>query len=203
MGLYFEYIYPGLMEKALNRQSINDLRKTILSKVKGDVLEIGFGTGLNLAHYPELVSNITAIDTVVHMSEKVKGRIECSSKTIIFETMSAENLSFEDNKFDSVVSTFTFCSITDTEKAISEIYRVLKPGGRLLFLEHGINPDKKVNRMQNFINPVFKVISCSLNRDIIQIINMQRFDIIEMNQFYQHDFIKIVDWLYMGVAIKC
>ncbi|MCB2290162.1 class I SAM-dependent methyltransferase [Clostridium sp. CS001] len=119
-----------------------------------------------------------------------------------YRHISAEKLPFNDNCFDIVVSTFTFSSIPDIESALSEFYRVLKPGGRLFFLEYGISTDKPISYIQNLINPLFKEASCSLIRDMKAIVETTNFEVIKLEQFYQEDAIKILGFLYMGVVQK-
>lgn len=201
MGIYSKLIYPSLMERTLKKTSIEELRKNLLNNVSGEVLEIGFGTGLNLEHYPRHIQKITAIDYAI-LNEKAKSRMRRSAIKVDYKNMNAEELTFGNEVFDSVVSTFTFCSIPDIEKALHEIYRVLKPEGRLFFLEHGLSPDQSVRFFQNLINPVFKAVSCSLNRDMASIIKTQDFNFIKLEQFYQKDLEKLISWLYMGIAQK-
>lgn len=202
MDIYSKFIYPALLERSMTKQSIMNLRKELLSEVNEEVLEIGFGTGLNLDKYPNHISKITVIDTNEVFGNKAKERIDKSSIQVDFKYLSAEKLPFEDGSFDSIVSTFTLCSIPDIKSAISEFYRVLKPKGKLFFLEHGKSPDKKVRFFQNLINPFFKAASCSLTRDIKALIEGEGFDIIKINGFYQEDAMKILGYLYMGVGQK-
>lgn len=202
MGVYSKVIYPRLLERSMSKPSIMKLRKKLLSEVKGEILEVGFGTGLNLGCYPEYVKKITVIDVNEVLGEKARKRIEEQFIRVDYRKISAEKLPFEDNCFDSVVSTFTFCSIPDIESALSEFYRVLKPEGRLFFLEHGISIDKPISFFQNLINPIFKAASCSLDRDMKAIVGATSFEIVKLEQFYQEDAIKVLGYLYMGIAEK-
>lgn len=119
-----------------------------------------------------------------------------------YKKVSVEQLPFEDNSFDCIVSTFTFCSISDIEKAIREFYRVLKPGGKLFFLEHGKSKDNQIYLLQILINPIFKRLACNIDRDIEGIINTQKFRILTIKKFYQKDMMKIYGYLYMGICEK-
>lgn len=202
MGVYSKIIYPKLLERSMTKSSLMGLRKKLLSEVKGEILEVGFGTGLNLSCYPEHVSKITVIDVNEVLGEKAMERIKEHSITVDYRKISAEKLPFSAECFDSVVSTFTFCSIPDIKSALSEFYRVLKPGGRLFFLEHGLSSDKQIRFFQNLINPIFKAASCSLNRDMKAIVESSNFEIKKLEQFYQEDAIKVLGYLYMGVAEK-
>jgi ubiquinone/menaquinone biosynthesis C-methylase UbiE len=202
MGVYSKVIYPKLLERSMSKPSIMKLRKKLLSEVNGEILEVGFGTGLNLGCYPDHIKKITVIDVNDVLGEKARKRIDQYSISVDYRHISAEKLPFEDNCFDSVVSTFTFCSIPDIQSALSEFYRVLKPGGRLFFLEHGISSDKSISFFQNLINPIFKVASCSLNRDMKAIIDASSFNTVKLEQFYQEDAIKVLGYLYMGIAVK-
>ena len=202
MGIYSKLIYPKLLERAMSKPSIMILRKKLLLDIKGEILEVGFGTGINLRFYPNNVTKITAIDVNEILEEKSKKRVEEQLISVNYMRVGAEKLPFDDNSFDSVVSTFTFCSISDIEGALSEFYRVLKPGGRLFFLEHGLSPDKQVSFFQNLLNPIFKAVSCSINRDIKAIIKSKSFETITFEEFYMDYAIKLLWFLYMGVVKK-
>src|SRR5947208_557753 len=114
---------------------IERLRSETLVQVEGEILEIGFGTGLNLEHYPEHVRHLTTVDPGVGMSRLARNRINQSNINVDLRVQTAEELPFEDGRFDCVVSTWTLCSIQRAQRAISEIGRVLRPGGRYFFLE--------------------------------------------------------------------
>ncbi len=202
MNIYSKIIYPVLLERAMSKSSLARLRRELLSDVKEEILEVGFGTGLNLRHYPAHVKKITVIDINEELGKKAKEKILQSSIDVDYKKISADELPFENNKFDSIVSTFTFCSIADVEKALAEFYRVLKPGGRLFFLEHGRSSDRKVSFFQDLINPIFKRASCNLNRDMEAIIKTQDFKILTVKKFYQEDAVKVVGLLYMGICQK-
>ena len=120
----------------------------------GEVLEIGFGTGLNLPHYPEHVRRITTVDPNPGMGRLARRRIAESGIAVDQRALSGEALPFEDGSFDCVVSTWTLCSIPDAGRALGEIHRVLRPGGRFVFLEHGLSEDAKVRAWQRRLNPI-------------------------------------------------
>lgn len=204
MGLYSKYIYPKIIETLLSIPSVMKERKDILSHVKGNILEIGFGTGLNLPCYPNFVKEITVLETNEGMNLLANKRIKSSQIKVNFKLLSAELLPFDDEAFDSVVSTFTFCSIKNINSAMKEFYRVLKPNGQLLFLEHGLSQNKKIRFIQNHINPFYKLISdgCNLNRNIKSITEKNGFAISYLEQFYDKHMIKLTGYLYKGIAVK-
>lgn len=132
MGLYSRYIYHRMIERILSIPSVTKYRKEILLEVKGNILEIGFGTDLNLPCYPKHVREITVLDTNEEMSSLAEKRIQQSQINVRFNLLSAEVLPFEDESFDTIVSTFTFCSIENIDSAINEFYRILKPDGAFI-----------------------------------------------------------------------
>jgi ubiquinone/menaquinone biosynthesis C-methylase UbiE len=168
MGIYSRHVFPRLCDWAMRSPPISRLRRELLSEVDGEILEIGFGTGLNLEHYPEHVRHLTAIDPAVGMTRMARRRMERSEINVKLQAQSAEELRFEDGCFDSVVSTWTLCSIRDGTKAIAEISRVLKPGGRFLFLEHGLSDEAGIQRWQSRLTPLQKRLAegCRLDLDI-------------------------------------
>lgn len=204
MGLYSKHIYPHIIEYILSNPSVTRYRKEALAHVKGDILEIGFGTGLSLPCYPAFVKEITAIDTNEGMNVIASKRASQLGIKVNIKTLNAEVLSFDNNSFDSIVSTFTFCSIGNTDAALKEFCRVLKPDGRLVFLEHGLSTDPKVINWQNRLNPVYLLTSdgCNLNRDIKNIIERNKFKITQLEQFYCEHMLKIMGYYFKGVAVK-
>lgn len=153
---YQNNIFPVLMKKSLGSDEIKKERKHILSFAKGEILEIGIGTGSNLPFYPERVTKISAID--YYTRDLNSERIEVELKPY-----SCEHMLFENNSFDTVISTFCLCSINNPDQALQEIRRVLKPGGKLLFLEHGKAKTKFIQKMQNVVNPLYNILACGCN----------------------------------------
>lgn len=204
MGLYSKYIYPHIVEYILSSVSVTKYRKEALSNVNGNILEIGFGTGLNLLCYPPFVKEITAIDISEGMNLIARKRANQSGIKVNLKTLNAEVLPFDNNSFDTIVSTFTFCSIDDMNSALKEINRVLKPDGILIFLEHGLSPNPKIGKWQNRINPFYLIVSdgCNLNRDIKNIIESNKFKITHLDQFYCEHMPQISGCFYKGMAIK-
>ena len=205
MGLYKKYVFPWLCNLAMSRKILVKHRKDLLSDVVGNILEIGFGTGINLPFYPEHVRRLTVVEPNEGMNKKARKRLESSTIQVDFKQMSAESLPFPDCTFESVVSTFTLCSIEDVNKALSEIERVLKKGGRFYFLEHGLSPDPNVEKWQNRLNPVNNIFAdgCHLNRNIEHLIRSDNLTISELVQFYLEKTPRFAGYLYNGVAHKC
>ena len=203
MGFYSEKIFPYLLDWSLSDSTFNKYRQEILAEVEGDVLEIGFGTGLNLSYYPDEIHKIVTVDNNPGVHQLAQKRIEKSSITVDHRILSGENLPMADNTFDSVVSTWTLCSIEKVERAIAEIHRVLKPKGKFWFIEHGLSNEPKVQIWQNRLTPVQKIIAdgCHLNRNIRQIVE-QQFSQVSLKEFYAENTPKISGYMYKGVAIK-
>jgi ubiquinone/menaquinone biosynthesis C-methylase UbiE len=175
-----------------------------VKEVYGRVLEIGFGTGLNLFHYPEVVHELHAVDNNPKMHAKAARRIGQTDFPVYQHQLEGEALPMESKSFDCVVSTFTLCSIASVHQAMSEIWRVLKPGGRFHFLEHGLSPDPKVAGWQELMNPIQNFIGdgCQLNRPIKNIICSQRFVMEPVEHSYLKKMPRIVGCLYQGQALK-
>ena len=180
MGLYEKYILPGAVDSACRKESLQHQRLKIVPEASGDVLEVGIGSGVNLPYY-----NSRRIRHLVGLEPSefiwAKNTKDPSELPFSFEFVqaSAEEIPAESNSFDTVVLTYTLCSIREYNKAMAEIRRVLKPDGQLLFCEHGRGPDQMVRLMQNLMNPIWKRIAggCNLNRDIPAIIEGNGFRI--------------------------
>ncbi|MBE9156057.1 class I SAM-dependent methyltransferase [Nodosilinea sp. LEGE 06152] len=204
MGLYNERILPYLIDLSMTGSTLERYRRDVLAEVSGEVLEIGFGTGLNLPYYPDRVRQIVTVDPspgVHHLAQK---RIKASPITVDHRMLSGEALPMADGTFDSVVSTFTLCSIPDIEQALAEIHRVLKPGGRFFFVEHGLSPEPGIQTWQNRLTPLQKRIAggCHINRNMRQLIE-QQFDQVELDAGYAEKIPKVAGYFYQGVATKC
>lgn len=203
MGLYSQVIFPRLLDWSLSVPTLAKYRQELLADVTGEVLEIGFGTGLNLAYYPCSIHKITTVDVNPGMNALANKRISDSDIIVEQLLLSSENLPMPDNTFDSVVSTWTLCSIANVQQALQEVYRVLKPGGRFFFVEHGLSDKPSVQVWQHRLTPIQKVIAdgCHLNRDIQKLLE-QHFDHVELKQFTPENFSDLIAHLYLGCATK-
>ena len=204
MGFYSRFILPGLCNAALDRPLVAAYRREVLADASGDVLEIGLGTGLNLPCYPDRVRRLTAIDPNPGMHRRAQALVEQSGFEVDKRIAGGEALPFDAGRFDCVVSTFTLCSIPEVDRAMAEIYRVLKPGGRFLVLEHGLSPDPKVGRWQHRLNGPQRLVggNCHLNRDIRRLVARQPFQSLELEEFYLRKTLPTHGYLFKGAAIK-
>lgn len=203
MGFYSQRIFPYLLDWSMSDPTFAGYRQTVLAEVEGEVLEIGFGTGLNLSYYPKHIQQLVAIDANPGVHKLAKKRISHSSITVDHRVLNGESLPMTDNTFDSVVSTWTLCSIANIDQALQEIHRVLKPGGRFFFIEHGLSRDPQVQVWQNRLNPLQNIIAdgCNLNRNIRQLVEKQ-FATVTLKEFYADKTPKFIGYLYQGIATK-
>src|SRR5262249_28289602 len=154
----------------------------LLAQASGDVLEIGFGTGLNLPHYPAQVRKVTAVDPSAGMHRLARRRVQEAGVAVDLRVLGGERLPLGGGTFDCAVSTFTLCSIPDVSQALAEVYRVLKPGGRFLFLEHGLSPEPRVQKWQRRLNGLEMLLAdgCHLDRDIKGLVAARPFAAVEV-----------------------
>ena len=202
MGFYADHVFPHLMDWTLGTRRFQELREQALASAQGNVLEIGFGTGLNLPHYSQAVTSLTALDPATLLPRKVARRISRGSLPVELVRVSAETLPFEDGRFDCAVSTWTLCTIPNPVAALREVRRVLKPGGTYVFLEHGRSDDAWVAKWQDFFNPIERVIACgcNLNRPIDALISQGGLKIDRLDRFLLPGVPRIVGEMYRGVA---
>lgn len=203
MGIYSRLIFPRLLELTMSSESMTAYRKELLKDVGGEVLEIGFGTGLNLPHYPATVTSLTTLDPNEGMGKIAQKRIDASPIPVETKLLGGENLPMADESFDNVVCTWTLCSIPNVHQALSEAYRVLKPGGQFFFIEHGLSSEPEIQTWQNRLTPIQRVIAdgCHLNRRIDELVRTV-FDELTVEEFYAPDLPKVGGYFYRGVATK-
>ena len=204
MGLYSRHVFPRLCDWSMRAPHIARLRRDVLAGANGEILESGFGTGLNLGHYPEHVHHLTAVDPGVGMTRIARRRIEGSHIDVDLRVQTAEELPFEDGRFDCVVSTWTLCSIQDSGRAVSEIGRVLRPGGHYVFLEHGLGEDPGVQQWQHRLTPLQRRLAdgCRLDVDIAALVRAGPFREVQVERFLLESTPRIVGSMYRGVAVK-
>jgi len=184
MGLYRNRILPRLIDCSMRHSRHAPYRQRVISQAEGRVLEIGAGSGLNLPFYSEGVTEILGLDPHPRLLALARGR-ECRVRWTAVEG-SAEALPLDDVSVDTVVSTWTLCSIPGAVHALREARRVLRPGGRLVFVEHGLAPDENVRRWQHRLNPAWRRLAggCHLNRPIPELVQQAGFKITSLETGY-------------------
>jgi ubiquinone/menaquinone biosynthesis C-methylase UbiE len=204
MNLYSRSIFPRLCDWVMSDPRLARLRIELLADVGGEVLEIGFGTGLNLAHYPSGVRRITTVDPNPGMGKLARRRVAESGIAVDQRTLRGEDLPFDDGAFDCVVSTWTLCSIPDVERALGEVYRVLRPGGRFVFLEHGLSDDAKVQTWQRRLNPIQRVLGdgCRLDLDVEAVVRSRPYRDVAVERFVTERVPRTHGTMYRGVGVK-
>ena len=204
MGLYATYLFPRLMDWILRSSRYDEHRRATLASAHGRVLEIGFGTGLNLPHYPKGITSLAVLDPVRMLPRTVAHRIAAAPFPVETAYAGAERLPFHDAQFDCVVSTWTLCSIPDVGAALRQVRRVLKPDGRFLFLEHGLSRDPRVVPWQHRLDPIQQIVGCGchLNRPIDRMIEQADLRLAALERFFVDGSPRIVGEMYRGVATR-
>ncbi|MFT4560669.1 MAG: ubiquinone/menaquinone biosynthesis C-methylase UbiE [Gammaproteobacteria bacterium] len=204
MGFYREKIFPWLIDNVVTGEEIETIRDRVVEKAAGHVIEIGSGTGANFLSYSDAVRSLTTVDPNPGMNKIARRRIKYLEFPVDSRKQRCENLSIKDASFDVAVTTLTLCSLADVEKSLKEIYRVLKPGGRLLFLEHGLSAAGRVGRWQDRVTPLHRRVfdGCHLNREIDSLVRSAGFSIDELTNYYLEAVPNIFGYMYEGVASK-
>ena len=202
MGFYDEKILPRFINLACATKPTMKQREKVVPKAAGDILEIGFGSGLNLPYYDkQKVRKIFALEPSEGMRKLAADRVSESGMDIEFINLPGEEIPLETNSVDTVLMTFTLCTIPDAAAALEGMRRVLKPEGKLVFCEHGKAPDASVFRWQNRLNPAWRKIGggCNMNRDIPALIEDNGFRITDDERMYIPG-LRVLCYNYWGSA---
>ena len=204
MGLYGRYIFPRLMEWIMAGEEFSRLRAVCLAEAHGDVLELGIGTGLNLPFYPKTIARLHAVDPVELLPQVIAQRRAALPFPVVIDYVTAETLPYRRKTFDTVVSTWTLCSIPDPVRALKEVRRVLKPDGRFLFLEHGKSDDPSIAYWQDRLNPIQNVLGCGchLNRRIDRLLDEAQLATVQLDRFHMQSVPRLGGEMYRGVAVS-
>jgi len=205
LGFYEKYILPKFLNCACGTKPINYQREKIVPLAKGIVLDIGIGSGLNIPFYNKSnIDRLYGLDPSEELLKIAKPLAKKNELEIEFLQCGAEAIPLPDQSIDTVLITYTMCTIPDIKLSNSEIMRVLKPEGQLLFCEHGLAPDKNIAKWQRRINPIWSKIAggCNLNRDIPKLITSSGFKISNMEEMYLPSTPKFAGYNYWGVAKK-
>ncbi len=187
MGLYSSYILPKLIDAACRGESNALQREKVVPLAHGDVLEIGIGTGLNLPYYDaERVTRVVGLDPAPRITNLAQQAAQEAPFDVEFIGLSGEEIPLDDASVDTILMTYTLCSITDTKAALRQMARVLKPGGALIYCEHGAAPERSVRRWQGLLDPVWGRLAggCHLNRDIPTLIEQGGFQMDNRHEGY-------------------
>lgn len=204
MGVYQEQLLPRLQDKVMARKPNGEVRARVCAGLRGDVVEVGFGTGLNAHYYPAEVTKVMAIEPSPLCMRIAAPRIARSSVPVESAGLTGEHLDLQSEEYDAVLSTWTLCTIPDIAAALGEIRRVLKPGGALHFVEHGHAPDQRVHRWQLRIEPLNKRLAggCHLTRKIPDLIEQAGFSIERLDRYYFKGEPKPFGYTFEGRAVR-
>lgn len=202
MGFYSDIVLPIVCHLAMRNRRLLPYRHRVTALARGRVLEIGAGSGLNLPLYGGAVREVVALEPEPRLIAMAQRRARVAATPMAFVEASAEKIPLENDSVDSVVTTWTLCTIAHVDTALAEIRRVLRPGGRLLFVEHGLAPDEGVRRWQDRLTPAWSCISggCHLNRPIAKLIEDAGFHVDRLETGYMPG-PKPMTYMYEGSAV--
>ena len=204
MSLYDKYILPSFLNCACGSKPINYQRQKVVPLADGIILEVGIGSGLNIPFYDRAkVEKLIGLDPSPELNAMAQKMADQHDLEVEFLLSGAEDIPLPDDHADTVLVTYTMCTIPDALSANKEMLRVLKPGGRMIFCEHGLAPDANVSKWQNRIDPFWGKIAggCHLNRDIPELIRLAGFHIQSMDEMYLPSTPKFAGYNYWGIAI--
>jgi ubiquinone/menaquinone biosynthesis C-methylase UbiE len=205
MSFYEDTLLPCVIDLACSSEPMMAFRRYVVPMATGEVLEVGIGSGPNLALYnPEQVSFVWGLEPSEGMHKRAHKNLAKSPVTVKWLALRGEEIPLADNTIDTIVLTYTLCTIPDYHTALQQMYRVLKPGGKLLFCEHGLSPDLAVQKWQNGLTPLWKKMAggCHLNRPIREYIGAAGFHIEEIHDEYIEKAPRFVGYMTFGWAIK-
>ncbi|MGY1942284.1 class I SAM-dependent methyltransferase [Nocardia asiatica] len=204
MGIYTEHVVPRIVNVACGLRDLAPLRERVCAGLHGQVVEIGFGSGLNVPFYPATVASVRAVEPADLGWRLAGGRLAAATVPVERAGLDGQSLPFADDTFDCALSTWTMCTIPDIAAALAELRRVLVPGGTLHFVEHGLAPDENVRTWQNRLNPVQKRLfgGCHLNRDIRGLVADAGFEIRDAESFYGEHAPRFMVAQTLGVAVS-
>lgn len=204
MGWFAEHVLPRCIDFSLSRPPFLRARERVAQGLSGEVLEIGFGSGLNLPFYPRAVTRIHAIDPSIVARKLARGRLSACPIAVEWSGLDGQRLALTDASVDAALCTFTLCTVPDVELALREVRRVLKPGGLLHFLEHGRSPDAKLARWQDRLTPLQRRLAggCCLDRPIADHLRNAGFCIDALDNYHVPG-PRVATYLYEGRARAC
>jgi ubiquinone/menaquinone biosynthesis C-methylase UbiE len=201
MSWYDRHVLPRLLDLAMRHREVTRYRLQLIPRARGAVLEIGIGSGLNLPFYTADVQTLDGIDPSPELLAIAQQRTGATRSPVELHAGNAEALPFEPQSFDTIVTTFTLCSVAEPRAAVLQMRRVLKPGGRLLFAEHGLAQDSRVAAWQRRLNPVWKKFAggCNLDRNIAELLQQGGFEISDLRREYANG-PRVMSFVYSGEA---
>ena len=204
MGVYGDHVLPRIIDVACDMKVARQQRRRVCDGLAGEVVEIGFGSGLNVPFYPPEVTRVAAIEPADVGWKLARKRVAAVTTPVERSGLDGQALPFPDDRFDAALSTWTMCTIPDLDAALAELRRVLKPGGKLHFVEHGLAPDGHVQVWQHRLEPLQKRLfgGCHLTRPVVDRLRGAGFEIAEVEQYYEEGSPKVLGANSRGVAVS-